>query len=91
MAASVILKSVPIGIALLYAEENYLPNILGEIFRRPDQAKCVCDIPKAYAFVIFVNVVISGLFLISLGFQVGAARKKYADKVWLLTFFITTF
>jgi hypothetical protein len=51
---NLLMKSVPIGIALLYLEENYLPNILGDRFHRSNSA---LDVPKAYAFVIFVNVV----------------------------------
>lgn len=75
MALNLILKSVPIIISSLYIEIKIIPNYL-------NIENIILNINKFYSGVIIVNVVCSGLLLVVLGFKVGAARKKFTEKVF---------
>ena len=37
--------------------------------------------PKSFGLVVFVNVCCSSVVMLTLGFKVSAARRKYLDKV----------
>mmetsp|Transcript_24208 Transcript_24208/g.24821 ORF Transcript_24208/g.24821 Transcript_24208/m.24821 type:complete len:197 (-) Transcript_24208:96-686(-) len=77
MALSLALQSIPLSIASLYLESNILPDYLPSFLFNNS-----IEIPlkTSYGGVIIVNVVLSGLYLVILGFKVGSARKKYTEK-----------
>mmetsp|Transcript_15861 Transcript_15861/g.23886 ORF Transcript_15861/g.23886 Transcript_15861/m.23886 type:complete len:200 (-) Transcript_15861:232-831(-) len=78
---SIALKLVPLfGIALMYAEINFLPGIIRNAVGGNTLVLNLLSLPRAYGCVIIVNVIMSSLLIVSLGFKVGAARKKYAEK-----------
>jgi uncharacterized membrane-anchored protein len=77
MAAAMILQSLPVAISSIYLEQNILPKYFQELFTNGN----LLSLPKAYGGVVLVNIIASGLYLVVLGMKVGAARKKFTDKV----------
>ena len=45
------------------------------------QGETLPGVPKSFGLVVFVNVCCSTVVMMTLGFKVSAARRKYLDKV----------
>lgn len=84
MASSLIIKALPIGVGLMYAEINLLPAHLIEVLTQPSSLIASVTLPKGFGLVIIVNVILSGLTMVGLGMKVGKARGHFKDKVGLI-------
>lgn len=72
-----ILKTiVPIG-GLLYVEQVFLRDRLANLY---GASSSFPFLPKAFAFVVAVNLIASGFLLVDLGFKVGNARNTFKEK-----------
>jgi len=74
MAVMLLKYALPFG--GLCAAERYIINNHGDVLLGLGNDSKFA-VPKAYGIVTLVNVVISGLIVVSLSFKVGEARKKY--------------
>jgi glutathione S-transferase len=77
MAVSLVFKSVLPVAALLYAETSVLPLNFKWAY---EGSKAFSFLPKAFAFVIVVNIVATSIVLILLGMKVSSARTICRDK-----------
>ena len=46
-----------------------------------EKGETLPGVPKSFGLVVFVNVCCSTVVILTLGFKVSAARRKYLDKV----------
>ncbi len=69
---------VPIG-GLLYAEQVYFREKLAPVYEA-SSAFPGLNVPKAFGFVLVVNIILSGFLLVYLGTKVGAARNTFKEK-----------
>lgn len=84
MASTMLIKTIGIGGALMYAEENLLAQYAPEVHQFVTSSSSImkhCSIPKGYGFVIAVNLIFGSALVVSLGLKVGASRKKFMEKV----------
>jgi hypothetical protein len=81
MAATLLMKAIPLGAAMIYGEIYLLPKCLGDLLATPSALVDGVTLPKAYGLVIIINVVWSGFTMIGLGMKVGKARGTYKEKV----------
>jgi len=72
-----ILKTiVPIG-GLLYVEEVFLKDRLANLY---GASAAFPFLPKAFGYVVAVNLISSGFLLVYLGTKVGGARNNFKEK-----------
>lgn len=69
--SKLLILTFPAAAGLLALEELFLKGNFGHLLYENN---------RAYAAVLLVNVVLSGLCITALGFKVGAARKKFREK-----------
>ena len=75
-----ILKTIgPIGL-IIAAESKFLMAKSSPVANWYDPSPLVPFLPKAYGLVILINVIVSSFLLVVLGFKVGSARTRYAEK-----------
>jgi glutathione S-transferase len=77
MATTIVLQTILPLAASLYAENSILPVKFPALCAA---SPFIPALPKAYASVISINVALSSLVLIALGFEVAGARNKFKEK-----------
>lgn len=82
-------KAIGLAGVMLYAETTLLAQHLPEIHALATATVGPLNLPKAYGCVIFINVILSGLIIITLGMKVGGSRKKFMEKVLVNDFHST--
>ena len=65
-------------VGALVAEDFYIKNEYPNLYETSGTMPLSC--PRAFGLVILVNIVISALVVISIGFGVGAARSKFKER-----------
>jgi putative hemolysin len=76
MKSSSLLLPIPMLAAFYMEEFGGLRTSLAPLYTDSGFA----GMPKAYALVFLLNIIVAGFTIVVLGFKVGAARKKYREK-----------
>ena len=68
---------VPLAIVAggLVAEDFYLKQNYASFYAKTEQG-----LPKAYGLILLINVVVASFVVMTIGFKVGGARKKFQEE-----------